>query len=688
MKKKILSILIILALVLALLPTFAAAYGPEYYGLYINGFEVTSENCDDLTELLPDGRDDGVSVKNGGWVKYDPESNTLYLKDATIVAPDPGFVPGQPDSADGEATRSSYYAPPAIKYEGYGSAILRGSDDVYLNAGTLNIVSEGTNVVAANDFMGDVAISAPAVNFDLRAGSSLSVTGGKGPAIVAMGSLGMLRATANMPDAVFVKGPGALKAEIPDNDAMAVAVVAYGNFIIDGASVTLTAGEVEYDGTGYLDGMGESFLPPYSSVALFAQGDVGVIGGSLNATAKGGAMAVAVYGCGAIDIIDSVVTATAGGSDGEMGSGGIVCTGRGEMIIDDEPRAIEPEYGTGIRISGANTVVTARGETDAVWSSGGIAIEPPLEIVVPKGGYVEGGMIVDPDTPAEPVPTDAPEENYNNAKYVVISAEEVERGYWVKVAETENGVVTPSAEAAGEGAEITLTAKPDQGASLYEIKALDDAGRPVELVEAGDGVYTFVMPASDVRVRARFIKDLPFDDVDPDDYYYDAVEYLYDNKIALGTGEDTFEPDKTCTRAETVTFLWRTLGEPEPTTTTCKFTDVDPDAYYYKAVLWAAENGVTLGTSETTFEPDLAVQRCMTQAFLYRTVQLQGGGFTGTWAFQLDAPDAADVPDWAYESTCWMVMNQIVQGDDAGNLLPLSDCTRGQIAAMIYRTVV
>ena len=678
MKRKLLSLLLVLAMCLMLLPVaaFATIDDIEYYGLYINGVEVTSENKDDLT-VIP-----GVSAP-GGLVKYTPDDNTLLLKNATISF----TMLDVPRS--GEATRS-YYVPPVIEYEGYYSGILRGSDDVVSRLAALNIVSEGTNVVKADAEYGDVGIEAQSINFDLKAGSTMSVTGGKGPAIVAMGSLGMPRATANMPDAVFVKGPGALKAEIPDNDAMAVAVVANGNFIIDGASVTLTAGEVEYDGTGYLDGLGESFLPNGSSVALFAQGDVGVIGGSLNATAKGGAMAVAVYGCGAIDIIDSVVTATAGESDGDMGSGGIVCTIRGEMIIDDEPRAIEPEYGTGIRISGANTVVTARGETDAVWSSGGIAIEPPLEIVVPKGGYVEGGMIVDPDTPAEPVPTDAPEENYNNAKYVVISASDYdfENGYWVKIGETANGSVTSDVPCGGEGAEITLTAKPDQGATLYEIKALDDAGRPVELVEAGDGVYTFVMPASDVRVRARFIKDLPFDDVDPDDYYYDAVEYLYDNKIALGTGEDTFEPDKACTRAETVTFLWRTLGEPEPTTTTCKFTDVDPDAYYYKAVLWAAENGVTLGTSETTFEPDLAVQRCMTQAFLYRTVQLQGGGFTGTWAFQLDAPDAADVPDWAYESTCWMVMNQIVQGDDAGNLLPLSDCTRGQIAAMIYRTVV
>ena len=314
----------------------------------------------------------------------------------------------------------------------------------------------------------------------------------------------------------------------------------------------------------------------------------------------------------------------------------------------------------------------------------GIEIVDPLKIVEPEGGLVDNYdsyyTVIDPDDDGNP------------ATHVVIKGpgeeEPVARGYWVKIADTANGTVTSSLPGGGEGLEITLTATPDQGASLYEIKALDDAGREIALTETGDGVYTLVMPASDVRVRARFVKDLPFTDVGPDDYFYDAVVYLYENGVTTGTSETTFEPEKTCTRAETVTFLWRALGEPEPAATACPFTDVAPDAYYYKAVLWAYENGITLGTSETTFSPDDNVLRSMTMTFLYRAVKLQGGGFTGAWAFQLQAPDAADVPDWAYESTCWMVMNQIVQGDEAGNILPLAECNRGQIAAMIYRTVV
>ena len=253
--------------------------------------------------------------------------------------------------------------------------------------------------------------------------------------------------------------------------------------------------------------------------------------------------------------------------------------------------------------------------------------------------------------------------------------------------EITNGEARASAQAAGEGAEITITLRPDEGYLATPLEITDDARRPVEFTDNEDGTYTFVMPASDVWVKFRFYRDLPFEDLDPDDYYYDAVAYLYDNGITNGTSDTTFDPDGICDRAQTVTFLWRTLGEPEPTTTECAFTDIDPDAYYYKAVLWAAENGVTLGTSETTFEPELKVQRAMTVAFLYRTLKLQGKGFEGAWAFELDFTDKDDVPEWSYESFCWMVMNEIVQGTDAGELLPLEPCTRGQIAAMLYRTL-
>ncbi len=178
---------------------------------------------------------------------------------------------------------------------------------------------------------------------------------------------------------------------------------------------------------------------------------------------------------------------------------------------------------------------------------------------------------------------------------------------------------------------------------------------------------------------------LAFGDVAPGDYYYDAVDWLSSREITTGTGGDAFSPDKTCTRAETVTFLWRIMGEPAPAASDCAFTDVAPDAYYYKPVLWAVENGITRGTSETAFEPGGEVSRAMAVTFIYRTLKLQGKGYGGDpWAFRLDFTDAGSVPGWSYEAFCWTTSNSIVRGAD-GALLPLETCTRGQLAALLHR---
>ena len=178
---------------------------------------------------------------------------------------------------------------------------------------------------------------------------------------------------------------------------------------------------------------------------------------------------------------------------------------------------------------------------------------------------------------------------------------------------------------------------------------------------------------------------LAFDDVAPGDYYFEAVEWLSSREITSGTGGGAFSPDKTCTRAETVTFLWRIMGEPGPAASDCPFADVDPDAYYYKPVLWAVENGVTKGVSDTAFDPNGEVTRAMAATLLYRTLKLQGKGYgSDPWAFRLDFTDAGSVPGWSYEAFCWTTSQGVVRGAD-GALLPLETCTRGQLAAMLYR---
>ena len=115
--------------------------------------------------------------------------------------------------------------------------------------------------------------------------------------------------------------------------------------------------------------------------------------------------------------------------------------------------------------------------------------------------------------------------------------------------------------------------------------------------------------------------DVTFTDVTEEDYYYDAVKWAVENGITEGTGKDTFSPDMVCTRAQVVTFLWRAAGEPKAKTAICAFTDVDADAYYYDALLWAVENGITVGTGSDTFSPDMECSRAQMVTFLYRAIE-------------------------------------------------------------------
>ena len=220
----------------------------------------------------------------------------------------------------------------------------------------------------------------------------------------------------------------------------------------------------------------------------------------------------------------------------------------------------------------------------------------------------------------------------------------------------------------------------------------DKNGNTIELTENADGTYSFKMPASEITAEAEFKPaeetfENPFEDVKEGDYFYDAVMWAVKNGITEGTSPTHFSPNGTATRAQTVTFLWRAAGCPEPTITECPFNDMEEDAYYYKAVLWAYENGVTDGTSPVHFDPEGTVTRAQTATFLYRFIRLMGDGFEGTWEFKLDYSDVDEVPEYAIESFCYTTMEGIVEGDN-GALEPLDDCLRAQIVTMLYRYFV
>ena len=221
--------------------------------------------------------------------------------------------------------------------------------------------------------------------------------------------------------------------------------------------------------------------------------------------------------------------------------------------------------------------------------------------------------------------------------------------YSVTVDKTENGSVTVSPKSASKGSTVTITVKPDSGYTLETLTAIDSEGKEIQLTDKGEGKYTFTMPAGKVEVKATFMEDNSvlnfFYDVPNGAYFYEAVKWAVKNGITTGVGNDLFAPEQPCTRAQIVTFLWRAAGSPEPKTAS-SFTDVPANAYYAKAVAWAVENGITNGMTETTFAPNATCTRGQSVTFLYRALKGTASGSTNFTDVKSDA-FYADAINWA-----------------------------------------
>ena len=250
---------------------------------------------------------------------------------------------------------------------------------------------------------------------------------------------------------------------------------------------------------------------------------------------------------------------------------------------------------------------------------------------------------------------------------------------------TENGSVTVSPKSASAGSTVTITVKPDSGYVLETISVTDKNGNDLKLTDKGGGKYTFTMPASKVEVKATFMEDNSvlnfFYDVPNDAYYYEAIKWAAENGVTGGVGNSLFAPNQPCTRAQIVTFLWRAAGSPV-VNYLMPFTDVDEGAYYAEAVRWAASTGIVTGLTETTFGTDSVCTRAQAAAMIYRCAQAQGKGFTGAWMFHLPF---TDVPKWAYESVAWCYMNSVTTGVSETSFAPGNDCTRAQIVTFLWR---
>ena len=253
------------------------------------------------------------------------------------------------------------------------------------------------------------------------------------------------------------------------------------------------------------------------------------------------------------------------------------------------------------------------------------------------------------------------------------------RSYAVTAPSTKNGDVTVSPKNASKGDRVTITVTPDKGYELDKLTVKDTSGNKLKLTDKGNGKYTFTMPGSKVEVNATFVKEVetsPFSDVSTSAYYYEAVKWAQEKGITGGIGNGLFGPNQPCTRAQIVTFLWRAAGSPEPKAMS-SFADVSTDAYYAKAVAWAVENGITTGTGDGKFSPDATCTRAQSVTFLYRamgTAPTTVNGFTDV---------AAD--SFCADAVAWAVENGVTNGTSASAFSPSNGCTRAQIVTFLFR---
>lgn len=242
--------------------------------------------------------------------------------------------------------------------------------------------------------------------------------------------------------------------------------------------------------------------------------------------------------------------------------------------------------------------------------------------------------------------------------------------YNVTVTAEGNGTATADYTTATPGTEVTLTATPDSGYRLKEWQVVSGD------VTIKDGKFT--MPEGDVEIKAVFALKHPFTDVPDGAYYEDAVIWAVDNGVTNGTSATTFEPNNTCTRAQIVAFLWRAAGRPAPKSTEMPFTDVKKGCYYYNAVQWAVENGITKGTTATTFSPNETCNRAQAVTLLWRS--------QGSPEVKGECP-FTDVPENRFfsDAVLWAAQEGVTFGTTKTTFEPNKSCTRAQIVTLLWR---
>ncbi|MBO4830840.1 MAG: S-layer homology domain-containing protein, partial [Oscillospiraceae bacterium] len=249
----------------------------------------------------------------------------------------------------------------------------------------------------------------------------------------------------------------------------------------------------------------------------------------------------------------------------------------------------------------------------------------------------------------------------------------------INIIPSEHGNVVAEPVTPNPGQTVILTPKPDEGYAADLVTVTDKNGNKVKVTKHEDGTFSFTEPVGGATVRTDFLKEMgnPFVDVHEEDYFYDPVIWAVEKGITEGTDKTHFSPEDPCTRGHVVTFLWRAAGCPEPTMKQCPFVDVDENAYYYKAVLWAYENGITNGVDGSHFAPDETSTRGESLTFLYRTMGVKTKGSNPFKDVKSE--------DYYYDAVVWGYAESVTNGTAKDSFSPGADCQREHLITFLYR---
>jgi hypothetical protein len=391
---------------------------------------------------------------------------------------------------------------------------------------------------------------------------------------------------------------------------------------------------------------------------------------------------------------------TVNGYDDNGYSEGIVATGSidisGAGSLDLESASETTGYYTGIyaasaiNISGGTLTATASGgSSKGIYTYSDIMISPKSgqQITVKAGADKESATeLAGSPFAAETNITTLVEGCQYFYSYVNSSSSSSETtSYYISVpTDSQKGTISVSPSKAQAGTTVSVKISPDEGYGLKELIITDQNGKQITPTKVSDTEYTFTMPKGNVKIKAEFAKisPLPFVDVETDDWFYDAVKYVYDNAIMTGTKDDLFSPEKTLTRAEAATVLWRLEGEPQ-VNYALDFTDTATGQWYTEAVRWAAAEKIMEGYGDNLFGTNDVITREQLATILYRYAEYKGYDLTAQGDLSTFT-DANQVSGWAQEALEWASGAKLMEGNQ-GILTPGGDTTRCEFATMAMR---